>query len=533
MIYPDYVIKNAQVITVDRNNSIKDALAVYGDKIVYVGDNDGAERCIGRKTRVIDAQGNSVLPGFIDAHMHLAHLGQDLKWIDCSSRVARTIDDIKRLIREGAAGYPKGSVIRAFHYDQTSLEGGRHPTRYDLDEAAPDHIVILTHLSYHMGTFNTRALERAGVDASTPDPVGGVYARENGVLTGFAMENAFFRTAGQFPVTYEEMREGLLLADAHLSKLGVTSIHDAGNGALFLRVLSNLKAASQINTRVYAMILSPEDNMEFIDKFSGIGFHTGIGDASFKMGPVKLLLDGAMKGETAALLESYSHNENSFGMLSFDQDTVNEKILKAHLDDYQVTAHALGDRAIVQLLDAYENAFGVKAAKDSRFRIEHCAVVNDDILERIKSMSLIPVIQPVFMFELGDTYNKFIGGRVDKTKCAKSFAERGITACFSTDCPVCGPDPFVNLYAACVRKTATGAPIGRSQIVSIYDAIRMYTLNCAYAAFEDDIKGSLEPGKLADLIIVSKPLGGLDPEELRSVRTVFTMIGGKPVWDAC
>jgi predicted amidohydrolase YtcJ len=278
------------------------------------------------------------------------------------------------------------------------------------------------------------------------------------------------------------------------------------------------------------MLLSVESPRDSSEKYTGIGFHSGFGSSSFKMGPIKMLLDGAMKGETAAMRESYSHKADSYGILTYEQEEVNDIVLRSHLDNYQFTAHAIGDKAVVQLLDAYENAFRIKPNEDARFRIEHCAVIDDEIIDRIREMELVPVVQPVFMYSLGDTYNEFLGERAEYAMCAKSFLDKDIKVAFGTDCSICDANPFLNLYAACVRKTDTGAPIGQSQRVGILDAIRMYTYNSAYAAFEEDIKGSIEVGKLADIVIASRNLLETDPEDLRDVEVLMSMIDGEVVY---
>jgi predicted amidohydrolase YtcJ len=529
-MYADYVIKNGQVITVDKANGIAEAVAVYDNKIIYVGTNEGAAELAGPKTHVIDASGRSVLPGFIDAHMHMGSTGTNLRWVNCSAKEVHSIEEIKVKLKEAAEKYPKGTLIRAYNYDHMKLVEQRHPSRYDLDEVTPDHQVLLVHTSYHMSVMNSKAIEAAGLTDATPDPDGGTYDREDGVLTGLSRENAHWAVFEKFPFSDQEMEESLMLADQYLSSRGITSIHDAGDGTGMLKSLVDLKNKGKINTRIYAMLFSIYGNAKFIEHYYGIGFHTGFGSDSYKIGPLKIMLDGSSMGGTCALRQPYSNSPDNYGMLMMDQEKVNDYILRAHMEGYQVTAHAIGDKAVEMMLDAIENALNVKPVSDHRHRIEHCAIVDEGLIKRIKKLGVIPIPQPEFLRSSGDTYRTLYGDRVDLLFAAKSYLDGGVPAAFSTDCPVIDPLPFLGIYAACTRETLMGQPIGKDQIVSLLDAIRMYTWNGAFAAFEENIKGSIEVGKLADIIIASKPVLSIPLRELPNVKIDLTMIDGKVVY---
>jgi predicted amidohydrolase YtcJ len=526
------IIRNGQVVTVDAQDRIAGAVAIYDDKIVCVGSEEEAMAFAGPDTKIIDAGGGSVLPGFIDGHVHGDCIGNLLVGVDCSSKNVRSITDIQEKIRECADATPKGELIRAFGYDQMELEERRHPTKEELDDAAPDHPVHLSHMSFHMSVLNSKGLEKAGVGADIPDPVGGVFVRENGELTGLAQENANWIVVNALPYTEEEITKSWLIADSYLSERGITSVHDAGGvGAVSWNALVELKRAGKINTRIYHMIFSISGNAEFINHYYDIGFHTGFGSSSHKMGPLKIMIDGSSMGGTSALRSEYSDNPGFTGILAMTQEQIDEAMLRAHRANYQLTAHAIGDRAVEMLLDAYDKCFAEKPRKDARPRIEHCAIVDEELISRIKKLGAIPVLQPEFNYTCGDTYREHYGERADWMMTAERFRESGIPAVFSTDCPVIEPGPYHGLFAACTCVTSTGKSIAGGKKMKLLDAIRMYTYNGAYASFEEEVKGSIEVGKLADIVVSDKPILSIPIKEVREVNNVLTMIGGKVVYE--
>ncbi len=530
MIYADLAFKNGQIVTVDANNQVVSALAVYDEKIVYAGNEKGLSDYIGAETEVIDLAGKSLLPGFIDAHAHLGSVAINLQWISCSPKAVKSIEEIKAKVREYAEKLPKGSIIRGYNYDQEYLAEGRHPNRWDLDEVAPDHFVILAHTSYHFSVCNSKVLEAMGITGDTPNPPGGEFVREDGIPTGLSLENAHWEVFNTFPVSAEEMKEGLLMAQDYMFKRGITSLHDAGDGETMIRCMIDLNNQKKLKLRTYAMMFSIYGNDKFIRKYVDIGYHTGLGDDRYKVGPYKLMLDGSSMGGTCALRAPYSHDPEWKGILTMDQDTLNEMVLKGHRDNYQITCHCIGDLAVEMILNAYENALTILPKEDHRFRIEHCAITDQELIGRIKALGVIPIPQPEFMYSSGDTYYKLYGDRVHMMFPLKSFLDAGIPCAFSTDCPVVEEDAMLVLRSAVKRESSTGRDVGKEQEISIMDAIRMYTMNGAYAAFEENQKGSLEKGKLADMIILSKPILDTAVDNLCSIEVEKTFIGGKVVY---
>lgn len=526
-MFADYLILNGEVITVDKDNRIQEAIAIHDNKILWTGSGEEAKQWIGDKTEIIDAQGASVLPGFIDAHLHLGSLGMQLKWADCSD--AESIADIQSALRQMAEQQPEGAVIRGYNYDPVKLKEKRHPVKEELDEAVPNHKVILSHVSLHYSVLNSNALEFAGVDENTEDPDGGYFQRENGALTGLAAENAHWEMMKKFPASDEELRDALLRADQYLNQRGITSVHDAGDGVSMLKVLTDLKNEHQMNTRVYAMLFSFYGNQEFVKKYFDIGFHTGFGSDSFKMGPFKLMLDGSGIGGTAAVREPYETDSSNYGLMAMTEESIEQNLRKAYENGYQLTAHAIGDRAIEILLNTCRNLYKTGRGP-RRDRIEHCYVGAEDIFDQVAELSLIPVLQPGMLYTCGENYLQLYGSRADCLFGNQSLLSRGVKPVFSSDAPVIDPNPLIGIYCACLRRDKYGNIIGERQKISRMDAIRMYTINGAFASFEEDKKGSLEPGKLADLVILSDSMMKAPDEELKKIKVKMTMINGKIVY---
>jgi predicted amidohydrolase YtcJ len=524
-MYASHVFLNAQVITVDDNDSLAQAVAVCDSKIVFVGSQEGLRPYIGPETNIIDASGCTVMPGFIDAHVHAEIIGIGLN--SPSLLGARSIADIQAIIAEEAKKVPRGGIIRAYLYDHMALAEGRPPTRWELDEAAPEHRVFIVHKSFHISVANSLGLEFAGVDRNTPNPDGGEFVRnEEGELTGLALEHANGYLYEKFSFDAGEMEDVLLAADAFFAHRGITSIHSPMDNVRAMAVLTDMKSRGKMNTRIYAMPFPMED-YRFMDKFLGIGMHTGFGSDSYKLGAFKLMIDGSSMGGTAYMKEPYCDDPERKGFLTMDQETLDKYFLAAHLEGWQITSHAIGDRAIEMVLDAIEKAFAAKPVEDARPRIEHCLFADKEIIRRCKELGVIPVPQTEFILSAGDAYIKIYGDRVNHAFPCKSFLDAGIKVAFSSDGPVSPPAPLMQMYAACTRLSSTGQPLGLDEAITLPQAIRMATSNGAYASCEEHIKGSLEPGKLADIIMLSRPILDGTLEDLKDTRVTLTMVGGK------
>ncbi len=529
----DVVFIHGPVHTVDDRNSIQEGLAIKDNKILHVGTEEEVKQLIGQETQVIDLDGRSLIPGFIDSHLHTAVFGANLLAIDCRSPMSvNSIEDIKQKIAEAVRHTPKGQWIRGWGYDDSKLAEKRHPNRWDLDEVAPDHPVMISRVCAHASVHNSKSLEKMGITDDTEPVLGGVLVKENGKVTGVVKENTHMEAMKVATLSHQELMKAMGAASESLIKEGITSVHDSGGyGYSQMRAFQDAIQEQILKVRVYSMIFSFVDNVDFVNRFIRIGLHTGFGDERFKIGPLKLMIDGSSSGPTAATLEPYTSNPEDYGVLTMEQEQVNDIILKAHEVGYQVTTHAVGDRAVTVIVNAIENALNKFPRKDARHRIEHCAMINEELLNRIKSLGIIPVPQPVFLYEFGDGYVVNYGReRADRMFTCRSFLNKGILAAGSSDCPITYANPLLNLYMAVNRTTQTGQVMNEAEKLTVEEGLRLFTYNGAYASFEEDIKGSLERGKLADLVVLSDSLYNTEPHKIRDLTVDMTFIDGKCVY---
>lgn len=530
----DIIFHNGPVLTVDKDNSIKESLAVKGNKILFVGTKNEALSYADGKTLMVDLKGRSLIPGFIDSHLHTAVLGTNSLAIDCRSPQVDSIEDIKKLIANAVKVIPKGQWIRGWGYDQSKLKEKRHPSRWDLDEVAPNHPVILTRVCAHASVHNTKSLQLIGItDDSQPVP-GGVLVKEKGKVTGLVKENSHMAAMRVSQFSTQELIHAMGVANDILIKEGITSVHDSGGyGYVQMGAIQEAVKQEKLKIRLYSMIFSFVDNLQFVKDYIHIGLHTGFGNDRFKIGPAKLMIDGSSSGPTAATLKPYESNPNDSGVLSMNQEEVNDIILSAHLAGYQVTTHAVGDRAITVIVNAIENALKIAPRENHRHRIEHCAMINDELIDRIQNLGIIPIAQPIFLYEFGDGYMVNYGQeRAYKMFTCKSFLEKGIPVAGSSDNPITFSNPILNIHLAVNRITQLGQTINPDERISITDALRMFTINGAYASFDENKKGSLEVGKLADLVVLSDSLLDVPSSKIKDITVDMTYIDGELVYTA-
>lgn len=528
----DTIIYNGPVITVDPINTIASAVAIGGNRIIYVGDVDTTLEFKQKNTKLIDLKGRSLVPGFIDSHLHMAIFGANSMAIDCRSPGVSSIEDIKNLVKEAVANTPKGQWIRGWGYDHSKLIEKRHPNRWDLDEVAPDNPVILTRVCAHISAHNSKSIELGGIDDNTPDPQGGVMDRKDGLLTGVMRENAHMKMLESSQPGYEELLKALGIANDILISQGITSVHDSGGyGRAQMRAMQDAIACGQLKIRMYAMIFSFIENLKFIDDYLKIGMHTAFGDERFKLGPIKLMIDGSSSGPTAATLEPYKSNPKDCGLMTMTQEEIDAVIIEAHKSGWQVTSHAVGDRAVTMIINSIEKALQKYPSEKARHRIEHCAMINNELLDRIKSLNIVPISNPIFLYEFGDGYLVNYGEeRAYRMFANKSYVNKGIIAAGSSDSPITFSNPILNMHLAVNRTTQSGNLINESERVTILEALKMFTYNGAYASFEEDVKGTIEVGKLADLVVLSDSLLDTPNDKVRDLNVDLTMIDGEIVY---
>ncbi len=531
-IKADLVFRKGQIVTLNKANQVVQSLAVKGKRILYAGDDCNLVNLIGEHTRVIELKGRSLVPGFIDSHTHLGLYGASKMGIDLRYPKVKSIHDIRMAIAEALQNTAPGEWIRGWGYDHNKLIEKRHPNRLDLDDISPCNPVILVRTCGHISSNNSFSLKCAGIENSTPNPKGGVIEKENGLLTGILKEMAHVQMLKISSLSEHDLYKAIRIANDDYIRFGITTVHDAGydDGYKQIRVMQQAYRDNTLVVRTNIMIFS--DDLGYTTEFIKSGILTNFGNDSMKIGPIKLMLDGSSTGPTAATRSPYSSDPTNSGILYMSQEEINEIVTTLHILGYQVTAHAIGDKAIEMLVNSFEIALSKAYKLNHRHRIEHCALVDDLLVERIKKLKLIPVSQPGFLYDFGDDYIFNYGEhRIKKMFPLKTYLNHGIMSAISSDSPVINPNPMLGIFAAVNRRTQSNKSISENESITIIDALRMYTINGAYASFEDSSKGSLEVGKLADLVVLSGPILDCNKENLMNLFVEMTVVDGKIVFE--
>ncbi len=536
MILPDFIIKNAKIRSMDRQNHIHEALAVKDGKFAAIGSNEDVLNLAEPKVNIIDAGGRTVLPGFNDAHCHILSLrGKQLLQADCSPAKVKNIDDIISVLKEEAEKTPPGEWILGGSYDYSKLEEGRHPTVSELDKVSTRHPVHLRSQTCHCGVVNSEALRMAGINNDTKNPDGGEFVRdESGKLTGLCLEEAHFMFVtgmgkeGSFVPSYttKQLCKAIKTACMEASSYGITSAGDGLVGPPEIEAFQLALTDGILNCRIYMNVLE-----NYLPRLKAVGVKTGFGSDMLRFGAVKSFVDGAIAAHTAWLSEAYEDRPGYFGIPTKSPQDTEALVLDAHSNDYQMEIHANGDSAIDMVITAIEKAQKKYPEKTLRHRIAHCTVINDLLLKRIKDAGIIPLPFTTYVWEHGEKMAVY-GDRIEKMFAHRSFIDAGIPVAASSDNP-CGTQDVMTAVQAMVTRTSSGGlPIGLSQRVSAEQALWIYTQGSAYSSFEENIKGSIEVGKLADFILLDKDPVEADPFSIREIKICETWLGGKKIFEA-
>ncbi len=523
----DTLFVNGRVITMDPSRPEAQAVAVAGDRILAVGDTDQVRELAASATEVVDLRGRSLLPGFIDSHCHLAKYGLIQLGVDCKARGVGSIADLQRELATAARTLPPGSWIRARGYDHTRLAERRHPTRADLDAAAPNHPVYLVRTCGHIAVGNSLAFQLAGVSDATPDPTGGRFERSDGRLTGLMYEAAQGPIQAASRASLDELERALEVAERDWLRVGITSAVDCGGVDGHVQALQERWLSGHQRLRITLAVqtgLGRQQGRTFVQS----ELFTGFGDDYLRIGPFKVMVDGSSSAPTAGTREPYCSMPEFRGQINVSQEDLDALFGPAHRAGYQLTMHAVGDRAIAMGLDAIERAMAGDRPPRLPHRIEHCAMAPADLRARIKQLGVIPVAQPYFFWEFGDGYLRDYGTeRGGAMFPLNSFLADGIPVAGSSDAPVSAFDPLLGIYGAMTRRTDSGQVAGPEERIGVMDALRLYTVNGARAMGALDRRGTIEPGKLADLVVLSGDPTRVPVDELRSMSTELTMTGGQ------
>ena len=524
----ELILHHGNIFTIDDRQPKAEAVAIAGGRFFAVGSNDDVLNLKSAATRRIDLEGKTVVPGFIDAHTHLGYSGlRHLTRLDCD---LRSIDAIKDAIRAYARETPVGEWVAGFKYDDTKTAEGRALTRADLDEVAPEHPVFIEHRGGHTAYVNSLALERAGIGEDTPDPQGGHRGRDaSGRLNGKLEENAAFTMSDLLPAEFsrEQAREGVKLISAMMARSGVTSAHDALGAPDDLRAYQDSREAGELALRVYTLI-----DVQYLDAMIEAGVRTGLGDEWVKVGPVKLLCDGSISERTARLSEPFIGSPDDYGILVTEEGELYAQARKAHEAGWQVAVHANGDVGIDITLRVLERVQRELPREDPRFRLEHCTIVNDDLIARIRSLGAIPNPFSTYVYYHGEKMIYYGAERLEHMFAVRSFLDAGIKVTQTSDYPPGPFEPMMALQSSITRTDMNGTVWGPSQKVSVLEAIRVGTLHGAHASFEENDKGSIEAGKLADLVVLGQDPTEVDPSTLIDIPVERTMVGGRWVHEA-
>ncbi|MFX1520366.1 MAG: amidohydrolase [Promethearchaeota archaeon] len=527
------VIENGTLIDGTGRPAIQNSVVVIsGSKIIDVGLTDGIN--IPKDAKVINAKGKTVLPGFIDSHAHFILLG--LKVLtELNLSMTKSISEVMEMIKTKVTELPKGTWLKGHGWDESNWIEKRYPTKKDLDPVSPDHPVVLTPFYWHTITVNSKALELAkiDVDGQTPDPLGGKIDRApTGEATGVLKEEAMkLIDKAQPPLTEELAMRAIEKACEIVLQWGCTSIHELASTSSDLATYQAAFERGLLKVRAY--VLPATRYIEnLLDGLNTLGIRTSFGNEFVKLGSVKIWFDGAMGSHTAVFSEPYADDPTTSGLYTISPEQLNMTVMRAHKLGMQVAIHAIGDKAIEEALDAIELALKDEPRKDHRHRIEHCEVIKEDQVQRMKRLGVIAAVQPNFVGEWehpGGMYEQRLG--VERLKLCnpfRSLLDEGIIVTFGTDCGYCPPFPFNPLYGIW---SAVCHPIAKHSI-KLEEAVKCYTLNGAYTSFEEDMKGSIEPGKLADIAILSEDLTAIPAERIKDVKVDLTMVGGKIQWQA-
>ncbi|MFC9600831.1 amidohydrolase [Peribacillus butanolivorans] len=525
----DIVFINGEVITVDQRNKVVEAVAVKGNRVSAVGSNREVKDFIGEETKVIDLQGKTLLPGFIDAHIHLILYGVNQLAVSCKDEHIKSIEDLLNDLKEKASTIPKGEWIRAWGFNETVVKEKRYPTIAELDAISVEHPIIVSRTCSHISVVNSKALELAKINENSENPTGGIIEKDKtGRFTGRLIETANMKMTEIASYTESELMKAVKIASEHFVAAGITSIHEAGAyGSESFRLLQQAVKSKDIRVRIYAMIGSLNNSHEFVNKMVEAGVVTGTGDERFKIGPAKLFTDGSSTGPTIATRETYSSDPDNFGILYYSEEEIYQVLGQAHKKGYQITVHAQGDRAIEMYLNCVEKALEESPRKDHRHRIEHAGISSPDLQEKMKNLELIPIPNPPFPYEFGDIYIQHYGNRVNHMYAVRDFIDNGIIAAGGSDAPVTDYNPLLGIHVAVNRRSQFGSEIGVAQSISVMEAIKLYTWNGAYASFEEDIKGSIEVGKLADLVVLTDSILKVNPLHIKDLQVESTIIDGE------
>ena len=525
---PDLIVHNGLIYTSDQTIPKVEAFAVKGDRFLAVGSNDDILHLASANTVRIDAEGMTIVPGFIDAHSHPAGGGvSELVSVNCD---LRSIDAIKKAINERAQNTPDGEWITGFKYDDTKVKDGRKLRKEDLDEAAPRNPVHIRHRGGHTAWYNSKAFALAGITAETPDPKHGKFYRRDGKLDGRVAERANYMITKLIPseITREQRQAGVKLISELMTSSGLTTVHDAGSGRNNMIAYRDANDADEMRFRVYMMIRGEE----LYNDLKESALYTGFGDEKLKIGGVKYGADGSASERTMRMSTPYQGRPNDYGILTMTQEEIHEAVEDAHRNGFQVGIHANGDVTIDMVLNAYERVIKKWPRPDVRHRLEHCSLINPQLLQRIKATGSIPTPFYTYVHYHGNKWIEYGEKKMKSMFAHRSFLDYDIPVAGASDYTPGPYEPLKAIQSMVTRKDFKGRLWGPNQRISVAEALKICTINGAYASYEENLKGSITQGKLADYVMLEEDPHDTEPDNIKKIGIARTVVGGKTVYEA-
>ena len=541
--YLDIAFKNGSVITVNAKDEIAQAVGVKGNKIVFVGTNEEIDQLIDEKTQVIDLKGRTLMPGINDSHYHPilnGMIGTDLDsaMVDTGFAQAKDIPSVLAILKAVTDTKAPGKWVSSMGFEATLLKEQRYPTLEELDAVAPNNPLQAITCNGHNAIYNSKALEYLKVytaEDAKKYPEGEVVVAD-GKLTGEVRGHTHFWLWGQVEYTEPQQRKAAMKSQKQCLELGITSVGDMGEcDAPSYHIMQKMCRDGDFKIRSYMAlhsIFGKHYSLEDNEHWMKLGFVTGLGDEHFRVGPCKFMIDGGSGGPTCYTREPYSHDPSAPSERGWEREETWDYIKKVDDAECQCTAHAMGDGAIEFMVEGYEKAFEAcedkEAFKARRHRIEHCMLVDQDLIDRMAKMNICPSVNAGLQIRNGKNLARFYGPKREKFLGAlKSMMEAGVVCSLHSDAPS-GPVGFEMIDGAVNRyDLRQGYQCDMSQAVTVLQAIRCCTYNAAYQSYEEKIKGSIEVGKLADRIICDRDILAMDTHELHNVKVDLTMIDGK------
>jgi len=532
------IFKNGNIITIDKQCKAE-AFSVRDGIFYAVGSNEDICALAEENEAVIDLNGKTVVPGFCDGHMHFLNFAITKDRIDLTN--VHSIEDLiqktKVFIEE--RNIPKGEWVISRGWNDNHFEEKRPITRYDLDRISTEHPIFFTRVCGHIAAINSKALEILNITGSTLNPEGGIIDKANNEPTGILRENALNLVSDYFPpMEKDEIKRLLKAAFNDALKVGLTTIHTddashAGSVETLIEAYRELETEAALPLRVTLQLYSP--TVDSIKKASALGLKTGVGSSLLKVGPIKLYQDGSLGGRTAAMEENYC-DTNSNGVSIYSQEELNTLTHNAHAAGFQIAIHGIGDRAMNMILASYENINNHFGKGDYRHTLIHCQFTNDKILDKFKLQDVVANVQPSFVMTDYPIVEKAVGTiRSEKSYVWKDILNNNIPVAFSSDAPIESFNPLLGIYAAVTRKDLNGEPIEgwhSNQKLTVLEALRAFTLGTCYMNFEEDLKGSIAPNKVADFVVLSEDILNCCEDKIKSLQVLDTYIGGKKVFKA-